>query len=78
MFVHPEKSNEAVKGLEHKSFEVQLKELGLFILKKKRLRVIPWRCMALALHEVDECSEQDAENTTLILSTPMLFFRSIT
>ena len=36
---HPEKGNEAVSGLEHKSYGERLMELGLFSLKKGSLRV---------------------------------------
>jgi len=36
--VCPEKGNKAVKAQEHKSYEKQLRELGLFSLDKKRLR----------------------------------------
>jgi len=33
-----EKGSEAVRGLEYKSYREQLRELGLFSLKKRRLR----------------------------------------
>ena len=36
--MYPEKGSEAVKGMEHKSYEEQLRELGLFSLEKDRLR----------------------------------------
>jgi len=34
----PKKSNESVKGLEHRSYGEQLRELGWFSLEKKRFR----------------------------------------
>jgi len=34
----PEKGSKAVKRVEHKSYGEQLRELGLFSLKKRRLR----------------------------------------
>lgn len=34
----PEKGNEAVEGLKHKIYEEWLKELGLFILQRRRIR----------------------------------------
>ena len=63
-----------MKGLEHKSFEMQLRELGLFSLKKRWHRVIPWRYMALVLHAEGECSEKDAEDMALIAYCPPLRF----
>ena len=36
--MYPEKGSEAVKGMEHKSYEEQLRELGLFSLEKRKLR----------------------------------------
>ena len=45
---HPEKGNEAVSGLEHKSYGEWLMELGLFSLKKGSLRgslIALYRCL---------------------------------
>ena len=35
---YPEKGSRAVRGLEHKSYGEQMRELGLFDLEKRRLR----------------------------------------